>query len=178
MRWFYNLKIAAKLLTAFILVAFIAGTVGVLGITRLLGINKSYKEMYDNNTKPLGNLAVIGMQFHRTRINERNLIIDNTNTQGYINNIEQYNSDINANVEEYKKALSSKEEEAELDNFIRLMGELTVLRKKAIDLITLGQVEEGRRVFLEEVDPVAREIDTQINKLLNLNIFLFQVFNF
>lgn len=170
MRWFYNLRIAAKLLTAFILVAFIAGAVGVLGITRLLSIDKGYTVMYENNTKPLGNLAVIGMQFHRTRVNERNLMIDNTNIQGYINNIEQFNHDINNNLEEYKKALSSKEEEAEVNNVIRLMEELTALRKKAIDLIILGQVEESKKVLLEEVDPVAREIDGEINTLLNLNI--------
>jgi methyl-accepting chemotaxis protein len=35
MKWYYNLKVGAKLLMGFVLVAVIASIIGVLGITNL-----------------------------------------------------------------------------------------------------------------------------------------------
>lgn len=169
MKWFINLKIAAKLLISFIIVAIIAGIVGAFGIIRLTAIDANYTKLYEQNTKPLGNLAVIGFQFHRSRLNVRNVIMDTNNAKEYTDKIEGYNNDINKNIEECKKGLSSIEEEKELNDLVSLLDQLKPLVEKVISLSLGGQTEQAYKYLIEEVDPMAREVDAQINNLLNYN---------
>lgn len=46
MKWFYNLRIATKLIIGFIIVAFIAGIVGVVGIINVHKINNMDTDLY------------------------------------------------------------------------------------------------------------------------------------
>ncbi len=172
MKWFYNLKIAAKLLTGFVLVALIAGVVGAFGIVRLISMDDSYTVMYEQNTKPLGNLAVIGTDFQRIRVNTRNVILDAANIKVYTDKVDAFYTDIDKNVVEYEKGLSSTEERKELDTLLALLDEMRPLGEKAVSLAASGQAEEATRYMLAELDPVATEVDEQITKLLNLNIAL------
>lgn len=170
MKWFYNLKISAKLLTGFVVIALIAGVVGVFGIVRLITIDNNYSAMYENNTKPLGNLAIVGMQFQRTRIYVRNVVLDNGNAKEYIDNIEEFNKIISENIEAYKNGVSSKEEQNELDTLLVLLDKVKPGREKVISLASAGQIEEAYKVLIQEADPVAVAADEQINVMLDLNI--------
>jgi len=61
MKWFSNLKIAAKLITGFIIVAMIAGIVGVIGLINLENITEADRLLYEENTLGLnygGNAAI------------------------------------------------------------------------------------------------------------------------
>ncbi|QNU68708.1 MCP four helix bundle domain-containing protein [Ruminiclostridium herbifermentans] len=64
-----NLKIATKLLISFLIVAIIAGALGIYGISKISTINNAGKGLYEQNTKPLGDLAYIGTQYQRIRVN-------------------------------------------------------------------------------------------------------------
>ncbi|MEW9125116.1 MAG: methyl-accepting chemotaxis protein [Thermotaleaceae bacterium] len=172
MQWFYNLKIAAKLLVGFIVMALITGIVGILGVVNLTSINESYTTMYNENTKPLGNLAIIGTQFQRVRLNERNIILDMNNAQEYLHRIDGFNQTIDINIDAYKKELSTEEEAKELEVLTTLMDRLKPLREKVLNLLVTGQIEAAQKMLFEELDPLSREADEQITKLLAMNIDL------
>lgn len=74
MQWFFNLKIGKKLIVSFVLIAILTGIAGTFAILNLNNINKDYKEMYDTNGAPLGDLGNIGMEYQITRLRIRNMI--------------------------------------------------------------------------------------------------------
>src|SRR5512147_2752675 len=69
MNWFLNLKVGTKLLSAFILVALIAGFVGYEGIVSLRAADASDTILYERNTVPLEKIGDIAMAFQRLRVN-------------------------------------------------------------------------------------------------------------
>ncbi len=53
MKWFVNLKISAKLIAGFLVVAAIAAIVGVVGVISITNISKSDTELYEHDTLSL-----------------------------------------------------------------------------------------------------------------------------
>ena len=74
MTWFYNLKLRAKLMTGFVLVAIVAGVIGTVGVTKLHEIDAADIKLYEKITVPLNELSDISTAFQRVRINLRDVI--------------------------------------------------------------------------------------------------------
>ncbi len=83
MKWFYNLKISAKLLSGFISVAIIAAIVGSIGIIDIKSLNDSNTELYEKMTVPIYQAATIATEFQKIRVDFRNVLL--ANDQGSIN---------------------------------------------------------------------------------------------
>lgn len=54
MKWFYNMKIGTKLIIGFLMVAFIAGAIGVGGVYNIIKIDRLDTKLYETMTVPLG----------------------------------------------------------------------------------------------------------------------------
>ena len=91
MKWFYNLKIAVKLITGFVLVALIAAAVGIVGISNLKKIATNDTELYTKATVPILEMAEISTAFERMRIYIRNAILaeEPTDIESNINKINE-----------------------------------------------------------------------------------------
>ncbi|MCB2297392.1 HAMP domain-containing methyl-accepting chemotaxis protein [Clostridium tagluense] len=76
MKWYMNMKISAKLLSGFIMVAIIAAAIGVIGIISLKSIDKSDTELYENQLVPTTQLAEINKSFQMIRVDVRDIIIE------------------------------------------------------------------------------------------------------
>ncbi len=76
MKWFMNMKIAAKLLSSFIVVAIIAAVVGAVGIVSLKTADNSDTELYKNMTVPISQVADINKDFQMVRVSARDIIIE------------------------------------------------------------------------------------------------------
>ncbi|WP_414151049.1 methyl-accepting chemotaxis protein [Acetobacterium carbinolicum] len=76
MNWFRNLKIKTKLVGSFILIAFIVGIVGYLGIVNINALDRSNNELYENVTIPLADIGALSTAFQRMRVNLRDMIAE------------------------------------------------------------------------------------------------------
>ncbi|MBU3127596.1 methyl-accepting chemotaxis protein [Clostridium tagluense] len=76
MKWYMNMKISAKLLSGFIMVAIIAAAIGVVGIISLKSIDKSDTELYENQLVPTTQLAEINKSFQMIRVDVRDILIE------------------------------------------------------------------------------------------------------
>lgn len=76
MQWFYNLKIAKKLVISFVAVALIAGIVGVVGITNIQKMDELDTDMYERHTSSLPPLADVARAYQRARVELRNLYME------------------------------------------------------------------------------------------------------
>jgi methyl-accepting chemotaxis protein len=77
MKWFHDLKIRAKLLLGFALVALIAVLVGYVGIRNINTINDRDTELYENMTQPIAWMGEIMTSFQRLRVNTREILLTN-----------------------------------------------------------------------------------------------------
>lgn len=56
MKWFYNLKIGTKLILGFIVVALIAGGIGLMGVINIQAVDRQDTYLYEKMTVPLGEM--------------------------------------------------------------------------------------------------------------------------
>jgi len=78
MQWFNNLRIGTKLLSAFILVALLAGVIGGIGIHKIRQIDEADTRMYEKITVPTAQLLSISTDFQRIRVSVLYLIRSST----------------------------------------------------------------------------------------------------
>ncbi|MDG0813664.1 MCP four helix bundle domain-containing protein [Cohnella rhizosphaerae] len=75
MRWFYDMKIGKKLLASFILLALLAGVVGLIGVANMNRLDRNYTDLYENYGVALGDLGEAGMNYHNIRATMRSMLI-------------------------------------------------------------------------------------------------------
>ncbi len=63
MMWFYNLKMAKKLLLGFLIVAIVSGIVGVVGIFQIRGLSADYYDLYEKYKVVLGDVSEIQLLY-------------------------------------------------------------------------------------------------------------------
>ena len=70
MRWFRDKKISVKLITGFLVVAFIATIIGVVGILNISSIGKLDKQIIEENVDGFGFLATAEVYYQRVRFKQ------------------------------------------------------------------------------------------------------------
>jgi methyl-accepting chemotaxis protein len=130
MKWFYNLKINAKLLGGFILVATIAAIVGWFGISNIKDINNAGIVLYEKATIPITKLDNVSNAFLNVRVNARDLIYATTQAEKikFSAKIDELFIKISSELSEYEKTLISDEDK-------RVYDEITSVHKQYVEII-------------------------------------------
>jgi methyl-accepting chemotaxis protein len=120
MKWFYNLKISAKLLLAFCILTAITLIVGYVGISDIKEIENEYSRMYTNNTIPVAKFGEVQQAFHRIRVNVRDAIYAETaeESEDKLERIEMFSKIVSDNVEYCSKLLTTEKEKELYNNFL------------------------------------------------------------
>ena len=111
MSWFYNLKISVKLLSGFILVAVIAGVVGLIGILNINTIASKDMELYVKGAVPLEQMDLLSTAFQRIRVELRGMILssDKEDISTSINSINEDKDVIAGLMPDLQKTLLTQE---------------------------------------------------------------------
>ncbi len=136
MKWYYNLRIATKLISAFIIVAIIAGAVGVIGIINIKTIDQADTELYEKNTVPIAEIAQMAKMFQRIRVNTRDMILENDIeliNQRY-DTIKQLIADISVLADEFSKGMETDEEKNVFGAFLETRKEFDSHLTKLLEL--------------------------------------------
>ena len=67
MNWYANMKMTGKLLFGFIIVAIVAGVIGVFSMINIRTMQESDQRMYANMTVPIQEAAQIAIDFQQVR---------------------------------------------------------------------------------------------------------------
>ena len=111
MSWYYNLKLSVKLLSAFIIVAIIAGVIGLIGIKEINVIEDADVKLYEKITVPIGQLQDVSTFFQRIRVKTRDLIIaeNKADETKAINTIKALRVNIDKAATEFEKTILTDE---------------------------------------------------------------------
>ncbi|KNY29314.1 methyl-accepting chemotaxis protein [Pseudobacteroides cellulosolvens] len=170
MQWFYNLKISLKLVIGFVVVAMIAGVVGVTGVINIKSIDNDYTQMYKQNTVPLGYLEKAAVQFQRVRFTIIYIIANDSGFDTYMENIKKYDKEVDDNLAECKKLITTDAEQKEFDNIGTSMEKYKSFRAECLNLALLNNDKEALEMTKGEFGELSTKIDDSITKLYELNL--------
>ncbi|WHH57613.1 methyl-accepting chemotaxis protein [Petroclostridium sp. X23] len=170
MKWFSNLKIKTKLVSCFIIVALLTGSVGSIGIANMNMFNQRGEDMYNNNFLPAQDLAKIQKALLIIRSSYFLMLYekDMSKFQERIDEIDKLVAEDNEILANYEKNIKSAEEQNLLDT---LKASLTVYR--AIRTEHIGMIEQGKFAEAEEniteFAQAREQVDTDVQNLIDFN---------
>ena len=167
MQWYKDLKISVKLLTGFIMIAFITGIVGFIGIRNIKTIDENDTVLYNNMTVPISYSADMAKDFQRVRVRMRNMILEND-----IGKINAQYDEIKGLVEELN-VLSAKFEETILSDEMRrayddYMGTRAAMTADMNKLVALARENRDAEAYAFLSGDMKVSADAEKNAIENL----------
>ncbi len=174
MNWFYNLKVGAKLLSSFILVALVAGVIGYEGISSLKIADESDIILYEKNTVPLAQIGIVTEAFQRQRNNVLELIVAKTESrrQDLVKKMADRDSQIDENLNLFEKTLLSDTGRKVYADLKRALAAYTQIRKQIITLTEQNKVNEALSLYQGYLDQLRTEVQSDIELLRKLKVEL------
>jgi methyl-accepting chemotaxis protein len=174
MKGFNNLKISTKLLTGFILVALIAGAMGLYGMLNIKMLADSDAKLYKNMTIPISQMSSISTAFQRMRVNVRDMIIaqDPTAIQDNMTKIEERLQEIDNLSVEFEKTIVSPEMTAAFNSFTAARTAYKPQLDRVISLAKENKDEETVALMSEtgDVGKASRVEQDAIEKIINMKV--------
>ncbi|MDR3590975.1 MAG: methyl-accepting chemotaxis protein, partial [Negativicutes bacterium] len=172
MAWFYDLKIARKLLLGFILVAFLAGVVGAFGIYNLQNITTEDKMLYEKFTVPVGELVVMTEEYWIMRVEFRNMLLEKEpGKRGvYAARIREALQKMKTLLQTFEQTTYTEEGRRLITTFRATVGEYEPYMEKLIGLVQANQMDEAERVMTGEGVRLNKAMDDGLSGLQNLKI--------
>ena len=106
MKWFLNMKISAKLITGFLVIAIVAAVVGVVGILSISNISQDDKQLYNVNTVGLGETGSAAVCFQQIRYDALKFLTLDDSAKS---DMKAVSDDITAQTAKIKEALASSQ---------------------------------------------------------------------
>ncbi len=125
-----EIKIKTKLIASFILMAIITAILVFVGIDKIKDVDAQDTILFNDVTKPLGELAYIAQDFQRIRVIYRDYILEDETEKikSLIKERKKYSTEIDQQLEEYKSTLITDESK-------RKFSELSTLKKNTTDYL-------------------------------------------
>ena len=170
MNFFSNLRLAARLILSFVLVALISAVIGIIGNINIRKVDEADTVLFEKRTVPLAQLMVINGRFQRYR---RDLFVGATvaknraEAQGHFDRCREHIQKINENLNGFAKTLTSKEEEAEFTQLRDLVGKYdTLAQTRIIPMALEGKDKEAAAFILSgESKRLADEVNPLLDKI-------------
>ncbi|HYH03480.1 MAG TPA: methyl-accepting chemotaxis protein, partial [Bacillota bacterium] len=171
MKWFYNLKIAAKLLISFILVSLLASVVGIMGIINMGKVNSMLNNMYDNNLVPIIDIANANMQaiYHNRAVYDYIIEPEKSGMDTIKQRMDKNEEKMKQLLDKYRKTVLTEREKQLLakfdDSWVTYMNSVA----KALSLSYEGKNNEAMALVNGEVTKTFQVSDDLLTELVNVN---------
>jgi methyl-accepting chemotaxis protein len=174
MKWFYNMKIAAKLISGFIIVAIIAGIVGAVGILNLNKIDTLYSDAYERHTATLDDLTRIAVSIERQRGRLRDIVITraDSNIEDDISKIKEFDITIDESLPEFEKGIKDEKVRARFNDLKVDLENFRKFRDDQIKLVQSNQTEQAISNIYGDGKNIAASLQKETDDLLILKVDL------
>ncbi len=153
MRWFYNLKISAKLIIGFLVVAAIAGIVGSVALVNINNMSEADVLMYEENSLGLDYAGNASIRFQRIRYNTTKILILDTEEQleNCIGNISEHIAKTEEYLGLYDDGIINEIDRKQFDELKPIWDEYKSHVNELIELVKAGQHEQAEKLVLGEI---------------------------
>ena len=145
MKWFNNLKMIQKLLSAFIIVALFIGFVGLIGMYSMNNIDKNLKSIY--KVDMVGVNAINNIKSNLLEIRGDLLLIldpiNKSDIKKYEENIDRLVTLDNALIVEYKTTITTDLDKKQFAEFEKLLGDYRTARSELLKQVDAGDFRKA-----------------------------------
>jgi methyl-accepting chemotaxis protein len=170
MKWYYNLKIAVKLLTGFVLVALIAGIIGFIGIKNIRDINERNIYMYENVTLLIERLGALSTSYQKVRVSLSDLVLAGTpeEMQEHGKRIAEQRANMDKLCAALEKSHIHEDDKEVFVKFLETRKVYGPLLERVIELAQNGNKEEARLLLNGEAKIAADAEQAELDKWVEM----------
>lgn len=171
MNWFYNLRIATKLIASFLTVLLLTAFIGVFSIVNLADVNQTSTEMNENWMPSMR--AAAGMRFQATqyRLREARHIL--ATDQADMKTIEEQAAEslkeFEARKVVYEKLISSNEERQLFEVMLSDWSNYLAGSKTILELSRAGKTDDAQAIFNGANRESFAKVEKDLRELIQLN---------
>ncbi|PKO00202.1 MAG: hypothetical protein CVU42_05535 [Chloroflexi bacterium HGW-Chloroflexi-4] len=167
-----NLRTSVKLISAFVIVALIAGVVGLLGIIYIRQIDEADTNLFENYTVPIAELDDLGIAFQRMRVNIRDAILadDKATQTTKIETIAELRTIMETVDEEYAAKIQSKEMQDLFDTYKAGYDAFYPYMDQMISLVKAGNSEQALVILNGDAYTSARAIQDNLDAMMTMKV--------
>ncbi|WP_084504888.1 methyl-accepting chemotaxis protein [Acetobacterium malicum] len=180
MQWMYNMKIGAKLLVSFVIVALITGVVGAVGYVNVQKLEDSNVILYEKMTLPIAEVGKISTSYQRMRVIVRDMIIENDPAliQSNADKVAVRNQEIDDAAAAFQETLIDSEMQAVFEEFVASRKVLAQEFEKVKALALENKDSEALALLADEgaYEKAAMVEMDAINKLVPMKLEEAQTF--
>lgn len=171
MKWFKNLKIAKKLVLAFIMVAILVGIIGIIGLVNMNKINSNAASMYNYNLASINDLTTIKENFSDVRSDLLKLVYQkNADEKDSIkNDINDMFSSNNKLISTYEKSLLSQSEKSEFADLKKNFSSYIEISNSVIKYVDEDNYVKAADTF-SKITEVRKRVYSDMGKLIKNNL--------
>lgn len=173
MKWFRNLRISTKLISAFMTIALIAGCVGVYGVISLSEVNRSNQELFEQHGNSQGYLGYVLGEFQKERALMRDIHVEKTvetalKTQESISESDEI---LVRNLDVYKQCCKTEEDIALADDLIKKINAFRELRDNIVSAAAQGDIDASYDIgHANDAGVIIGAATKAINEAVALNV--------
>ncbi|MFO0752224.1 MAG: MCP four helix bundle domain-containing protein [Thermodesulfovibrionales bacterium] len=173
MQWYYNLRISTKLISAFLLVALIAGAIGGIGISNVGSLAQKAKELYEINTAPAGEMVDIATLFQRIRVNLRDAMLekDAGAKSKFISRIKEIDKEFNEALAKFEKTIKAEDVRKAFNELKQGVAKYDELKGRILALSFDGKSDEAHALLRSDASAsLAHELDADVQNLVDIKM--------
>ncbi|WP_296002002.1 methyl-accepting chemotaxis protein [Rugamonas sp.] len=172
MKWFYDLKIATKLLLSFVMVLGLMLAIGVVSIFNMGTINASTVDLADNWLPSVRAVMVVKYDLQALRRAELAYYVATTPEEkaGYNKRVDEALAQLKTDDATYITLISEPEEKRVHPEFLQVFERYLVLHNKYMATIAQDNRDEAKALLLGDSAALVNQMSAQIDTLAKVNL--------
>lgn len=172
MKWFNNMKLSVKLLAGFIMVALIAGAIGINGIVNLNKINKLDIKLYTHMTAPFEPLLVVTKSYGEMRVAIRDVIIDSADIETHVQNFNEKSKAFDENLNEFSKTILTEKGQVMVADLQNAKEAYVQNANQVIALAREGKYDEAYTLLTDTGVSITENVNQTLADITNSKVAL------
>jgi len=171
MKWFYDLKIASKLLMAFTIILLTSVLLGMFSIAQLRKVNATSTDLATNWMPSIeaANAVQYDLATLRIIVLQHVAAEDSGIKQDYEKSLADWRDRIAQDQKRYEAQISTPEERQAYGEFVKLKDEYRGVQDKVLDLSRAGKFREAGALLRGDALRIYNEMGTRIQRIVKAN---------
>ncbi len=170
MKLFKRLGTGVKLISAFIIVALIAGVIGFMGIMNLSAVNERDTALYEENTMGIAECGTATAYYQRVRFNALKMTVtDEEVCKSCIDNINSYTTKADEQLAKYGAKIDDTENQTIYDATLALWEAYKGYVSTAVSMVEKGDKSGANAYLLNDSAETASALQKSFDELFALN---------
>jgi methyl-accepting chemotaxis protein len=170
MKWFRDLKLRTKLISAFCVVALVASIIGAVGVVQIHEMRDADALMYNAMTVPISDLGDIRSDIQGTAANVYALLLSTNpqEDQKLVDKIDQMGGQIDQNMNQFEKTIIAQSIRDAFADFVGCRKEYLPKLNRILELAKANKKQEAYAYAKAEAAPVRQKMAAALEKLVAL----------